>query len=77
MYVAKHRLSEHDEAKYQVDNATHKIDFNNCAILGFLNHLRKHNLIKESLYIQKFNPSMNVSVDSSCPHLKFNNYYTW
>ena len=41
---------ETDVAKHQVDNPNHKIDFNNCAILGFLNHWQKH-LIKESLYI--------------------------
>ena len=29
---------EGDVAKHQVDNPTHKIDFNNCAILGFSNH---------------------------------------
>ena len=47
-------LSEH-----QVDNPNHKIDFNNSAILGFSNHWQNP-LFKESLYIQKFNPSMNI-----------------
>ena len=42
---------ESDEAKHQVENPIHKIDFNNCAILCFLNHWWKR-LIKESLYIQ-------------------------
>ena len=32
---------ETDVAKYQVGNPTHKIDFNNCAILGFSNLWRK------------------------------------
>ena len=32
---------ETDVAKYQVDNPTHKIDFNNCAILGFSNLWQK------------------------------------
>ena len=50
---------ETDASKHQVDNPNHKIDFNNCEILGFSNHWRKR-LIKESLYIQKFNPSMNI-----------------
>ena len=29
---------ETDVAKHQVDNPNHKINFNNCAILGFSNH---------------------------------------
>ena len=37
-----------DVAKHQVDNPNHKIEFNNCAILGFSNHWQKR-LIKESL----------------------------
>ena len=53
-----------DVSKHQVDNLNHKIDFNNCAILGFSNHWRKR-LIKESLYIQKFNPFMNIDKNSS------------
>ena len=47
---------EIDLLKHQVDNPNHKIDFNNCAMLGFSNHWKKR-LIKQSLYIQKFNPS--------------------
>ena len=43
---------ETDAAKHQVDNPTHKIDFNNCTILGFSNHWRKH-LIKESFIDSK------------------------
>ena len=39
-----------DVSKHQVDNPTHKIDFNNCAFLGFSNHWQKC-LIKESLFI--------------------------
>ena len=54
---------ETDVAKHQVDNSTHKIDFNNCAILGFSNHWQKR-LIKESLYIQNFKPSMNINQKS-------------
>ena len=30
-----------DVSKHQVDNPNHKIDFNNCAILGFPNHWQK------------------------------------
>ena len=54
---------ETDVAKHQVDNPNHKINFNKCAILGISNHWRKY-LIKESLYIQKFNPSMNINKKS-------------
>ena len=50
---------ESDVAKHQVDNPTHKIDFNNCAILGFSTNWKKP-LIKESLYIQKFNSFINI-----------------
>ena len=61
---------ETDVAKHQVDNSNHKIDFNNCAILGFSNHWRKL-LIKELLYIRKFNPSMNID-KKSIPLYLFN-----
>ena len=42
---------------------THEMDFNNCAILGFSNHWQKR-LTKESLYIQKINPSMTIDKQS-------------
>ena len=61
---------ETDVAKHQVDNPNHKIDFNNCAILGFSNRWRKH-LAKESQYIQKFNPSINID-EKSIPLYLFN-----
>ena len=54
---------ETDVAKHQVDSPNHEIDFNNCAILAFSNHWRKR-LIKESLNIHKFNPSMNIDKKS-------------
>ena len=61
---------ETDVAKHQIDNPNHKIDFNNCAISGFSNHWRKR-LIKESLYIKKFNPSININ-KKSVPLYLFN-----
>ena len=54
---------ETDVSKHQVDNPNHKFDFNNCAILGFSNHWRKR-LNKESLYIEKFSPSINIDKKS-------------
>ena len=51
-------------SKYlETPDLTHKIDFNHCAILGFSNHWQKR-LIKKSLYIQKFNPSINIDKQS-------------
>ena len=50
---------ETDVAKHPVDNPSHKVDFDNCAILGFSNHWQKR-LIKDSLIIQKFNPFIHL-----------------
>ena len=61
---------ETDLSKHQVDNPNHKIEFNNCTILGFSNQWRKR-LIKESLYIEKFNPSINIE-KKSIPLYLFN-----
>ena len=59
---------ETDVAKHSNDNPTHKVDFDNCAILGFSNHWQKR-LIKDSLCIQKFNPSINIDKQSIALYL--------
>ena len=49
--VSKHQVDiDKKKKKKKIDNPNHKIDFNNCAILGFSNLWQKR-LIKELLYI--------------------------
>ena len=60
-----------DVTTHLLENPEHTIDFNNTKILSYANHWRKL-LIKESILIQKFEPSLNID-KSSVPLYLFNN----
>ena len=67
------RLNEHnpkfskqetDVTKHLIENSNHKINTNSVKILSYANNWRKL-LIKETLFIQKLEPNLNVDQTST------------
>ena len=63
-HIPKFSKQETDVTKHLIENSNHKINANSVKILSYANNWRKL-LIKETLFIQKLEPNLNIDQTST------------